>query len=139
MAAEYRARIVHPYQRLVVWQRAHQLAVSLYEAAALDESQRYRSLVDQIRRCAASISANIAEGAGSSSQTSFARYLGIALGSAHELENHFLLARDIGCASGAKSEGYLASIESIKRMLTALQRTVKTPKRPREKADGGPL
>ena len=129
---------MHPYQRLVVWQRAHSLAVSLYETAALDDSPRYRALVDQIRRCAASIAANIAEGAGSGSQTSFARYLGIALASAHELENHFLLARDIGCATKANTERYLSSVESIKRMLTALLRAVKTPKRPRLKTDGGP-
>ena len=129
---------MHPYQRLVVWQRAHSLAASLYDTEALDDSPRYRALVDQIRRCAASISANIAEGAGSSSQTSFARYLGIALASAHELENHILLARDIGGATTANSERYLGSIVSIKRMLTALIRAVKTPKPPRIKTDGGP-
>jgi four helix bundle protein len=128
---------MHPYQRLIVWQRAHTLAASLYEPAALDESPRYRALVDQIRRCAASISANIAEGAGSSSQSSFSKYLGIALASAHELENHFLLARDVGCSTRENSERYATSIESIKRMLTALRRSVKTPSRPRKKEDGG--
>jgi len=129
---------MHPYQRLVVWQRAHALAASLYEATALNDSARYRALVDQIRRCAGSIAANIAEGAGSGSQSSFARYLGIALASAYELESHFLLARDVGCTTPANSERYAASIESIKRMLTALRRTVKSPIRPRRNDDGGP-
>jgi four helix bundle protein len=129
---------MHPYQRLVVWQRAHALAASLYEATALDESARYRALVDQLRRCAGSIAANIAEGAGAGSQSSFARYLGIALASAHELESHLLLARDVGCATPANSERYAMSIESIKRMLTVLQRRVKTPTRPRKNEDGGP-
>jgi four helix bundle protein len=129
---------MHPYQRLIVWQRAHALAASLYEAAALDESLRYRALVDQIRRCAASIAANIAEGAGSGSQSSFSRYLGIALASAHELECHFLLARDVGCTTSENSARYAMSIESIKRMLTVLQRRVKTPTRPRKNEDGSP-
>ena len=129
---------MHPYQRLVVWQRAHALAASLYEAAALDDAPRYRALVDQIRRCAASTAANIAEGAGSGSQSSFARYLGIALASAHELESHLLLARDVGCATSENSARYAVSIESIKRMLTVLQRRVKTPTRPRKNDDGGP-
>jgi four helix bundle protein len=119
---------MHPYQKLVVWQRAHTLAASLYATNALDESARYRALVDQIRRCAASIAANIAEGAGSGSQLSFARYLGIALASAHELESHFLLARDIGCATPQDSLRFVASAESLKRMLTALIRAVKSPK-----------
>jgi four helix bundle protein len=113
---------MHPYKRLVVWQRAHALAVALYDVSALDESPRYRAIVDQVRRCAGSIAANIAEGAGSDSQSSFARYLGIALASAHELESHLLLAREAGCASPANSELYVQSVESIKRMLTVLHR-----------------
>jgi four helix bundle protein len=129
---------MHPYQKLVVWQRAHALTASLYATDALNEAPRYRALVDQIRRCASSISANIAEGAGASSQKSFARYLGIALGSAHELESHFLLARDIGCASRDDGERYLKSIESIKRMLTALRRQVTSPARVVGKKNGGP-
>lgn len=128
---------MHPYQQLIVWQRAHALAASLYESGALDESHRYRALVDQIRRCAGSIAANIAEGAGSGSQSSFARYLGISLASAHELESHLLLARDVGCATPANSERFASSIESIKRMLTALHRRVKNPTRPRKNEDGG--
>ena len=129
---------MYPYQKLVVWQRAHALAASLYDRAALDESPRYRALVDQIRRCAASIAANIAEGAGSESQSSFARYLGIALASAHELESHFLLARDIRCITPQNSERFTASVESIKRMLTSLRRAVKSPKSPHSKQNGDP-
>ena len=129
---------MHPYQKLVVWQRAHSLAASLYGADALDESPRYRALVDQIRRCAASIAANIAEGAGSESQPSFARYLGIALASAHELESHLLLARDIGCANRTDSERYTNSVASLKRMLTALRHAVKSPKPGRTNQNGDP-
>jgi four helix bundle protein len=129
---------MHPYQRLVVWQRAHALAVSLYDPAALDESARYRALVDQIRRCAGSIASNIAEGAGSDSQASFARYLGIALASACELESHFLLAREVGCTTRANGERYASSVESLKRMLSALRREVKSPTRVRRAKDGGP-
>ncbi len=129
---------MHPYKKLVVWQRAHALAASLYGADALDESPRYRALVDQIRRGAASIVANIAEGAGSNSQSSFARYLGIALASAHELESHFLLARDIGCSTPQNSARFVSSVESLKRMLTALIRAVKTPKPVHKSQNGDP-
>jgi four helix bundle protein len=50
---------------------------------------------DQIRRCAASIAANIAEGCGKRGNGEFQRYLNIAAGSANELEYHFLLAHDL--------------------------------------------
>jgi four helix bundle protein len=102
------------------------MAVDTYRAGVFSEAVRYRSLVDQMRRSAVSISANIAEGAGSGSQPMFARYLGIALGSAYELESHLLLARDIGCAAGDSGEALLAEIESIIKMLTALLRSVRS-------------
>jgi four helix bundle protein len=129
---------MHPYQRLIVWQRAHAFAVSLYSSSAIDESQRYGALVLQLRRCAGSVGANIAEGAASESQASFARYLGIALASAHECENHLLLARDIGCIPSAESEKFAREIEAIKKMLTVLQRTVKARRYLTKKTDGSP-
>jgi four helix bundle protein len=129
---------MHPYQRLVVCQRAHALAASLYRQGALDESPRYRALVDQTRRSAGSIAANIAEGAGSGSQLGFAKYLGIALASAYELESHFLLARDVGCVSSDRGTEYAEQIQSIKRMLTTLRARVKESNGPNRKANGGP-
>jgi four helix bundle protein len=129
---------MHPYQRLVVWQRAHALAASLYGEGALDESPRFRALVDQIRRSAGSIGANIAEGAGSASQSDFARYLGIAIKSAYELESHLLLARNVACVSPESGAEYAERIQSLKRMLTALRARVKEPKGPPRKANGGP-
>ncbi len=116
---------MHPYQRLIVWQRAHALAVALYGADVLDESARYRALVEQLRRCAGSIAANIAEGAGSGSQPMFARYLAIALASAYEVENHLLLATAISCVSRGTSESLGVEIEAIKKMLTVLLRKVR--------------
>jgi four helix bundle protein len=117
---------MHPYQRLIVWQRAHALEVTFYRRGLLDESPRYRALIDQLRRCAGSIAANIAEGAGSGSQPMFARYLAIALASAYEIEGHVLLARDIDCIAAASCETLLIEIAAIKKMLTVLVRTVRS-------------
>ena len=49
-----------------------------------------------MRRCSASIGANIAEGCGKLGNNEFQRHLQIASGSASELDYHFLLARDSG-------------------------------------------
>jgi four helix bundle protein len=117
---------MHRFQKLVVWQRAHALSVALYGSDALDDSYRYRDLVRQLRRCAGSISANIAEGAGSSSRPAFANYLGIALASAHELECHLLLARDIGCIKHGRDDQFAREAEEIKRMLTVLQQRIRS-------------
>ena len=126
---------MYPYQKLSVWQRAHALAAALYERGALDEGPRYQALVSQIRRAAASIAANIAEGAASGSQASFARYLAISIGSAHELESHLKLSADIGCTATSKRKKFEEEIESIKKMLTAFRRSVKLNVKEKQKAD----
>ena len=61
-------------------------------------------LTSQIRRCAASIAANIAEGCGKRGNGEFHRFLNVALGSASELEYHFLLARDLSFISEERYE-----------------------------------
>ena len=58
--------------------------------------QKARELVDQIQRASVSISSNIAEGCGRSSNIEFARFLEIALGSAFEVESQLILCYDLG-------------------------------------------
>src|SRR4051812_41600661 len=84
------------FKKLRVWQRAHALTLSVYQCTRVfPDGERY-GLTSQLRRAAASISANIAEGCGRGTDNELARYLRISLGSATELEYHLLLAKDIG-------------------------------------------
>src|SRR5688572_6820868 len=83
------------FRNLLVWRNAHQLVLSLYRATALFPRAEQFGLTAQIRRAAASIPANIAEGCGRGSDADFARYLQIALASSNELEYHLLLASEL--------------------------------------------
>jgi four helix bundle protein len=88
-------------------------------------------LTSQIRRGANSIGANIAEGCGRRSDTDFARFLQMALGSASELEHHLLLAHDLQLIDAASNRRFDNEVTGVKKMLTALiQKT-----RPRPIAD----
>ena len=83
------------FRSLKVWERSHQLTLDVYGVTAgFPREERY-GLTSQIRRCSASIGANIAEGCGKRGNGEFQRYLQIASGSASELDYHFLLARDL--------------------------------------------
>ncbi len=73
-----------------------------------------------MRRCSASIAANIAEGCGKRGNGEFYRFLNIALGSASELEYQFLLARDLNFVSEENYEHLNQSVIEIKRMLAFL-------------------
>jgi four helix bundle protein len=81
-------------------------------------------LAGQIRRCAASIPANIAEGCGRLGNAELHRFLQMSCGSASELEYHFLLARDLGYISDSDHISAHKQLLEMKRMLVALTRKV---------------
>jgi len=84
------------FRDLNVWEKSHKLTLEIYVATAGFPRSELYGLTSQIRRCSASIGANIAEGCGKRGNNEFQRYLQIASGSASELDYHLLLARDLG-------------------------------------------
>ena len=83
-------------------------------------------MTSQIRRAAASIPANIAEGSGRNTQVELARFIHIASGSASELEYHLLPARDLGYIDSETYPALDASVDEIKRMLYGLEKTIQS-------------
>ena len=73
-----------------------------------------------MRRCSASIGANIAEGCGKRGNNEFQRFLQIASGSASELEYHLLLAKDLQLLELEPHSKLNQNLVEVKRMLTAL-------------------
>jgi four helix bundle protein len=71
-----------------------------------------------MRRSAASIPANIAEGCGRTGETELARFMRIAMGSASELEYHLLLAHDLKLFEDRSYESMVREVTDVKRMLT---------------------
>ena len=86
-------------RKLHAYQRAHSLTVAVYHATAkLPKSEQF-GLQSQLRRAAVSVVANVAEGAARPHAADYARFLGIALGSAVELRCLVDLVVDLGLAS----------------------------------------
>jgi four helix bundle protein len=83
------------------WERAHQLTFEIYRATGEFPREELFGLTSQMRRCSASIGANIAEECGKRGNNEFQRFLQIASGSASELDYHLLLARDLHFLSDA--------------------------------------
>ena len=112
------------FRNLVVWQKAHQLTLNSYKSTARFPKEEIYGLTSQIRRCSASIAANIAEGCGKRGNTEFQRFLTIATGSASELEYHFLLAKDLGYLAGEQYGNLEHGVTEVKRMLAGLIRKI---------------
>ena len=108
------------FQKQKVWEKAHRLTLSAYQTTAQFPKSELCDLARQLRRSAASIPANIAEGCGRRGRTEFAQFLQIALGSASELQYHLILARDLQLLGGPNQDRLSKETVEIKRMLTAL-------------------
>jgi|SRR5215469_15774552 len=81
-------------------------------------------LSSQIRRSAASVPANIAEGRGRENTRTFIQYLRIAQGSLKELETHLQLAQRVGLVAQADINPPMGQCEAIGKMLRALIRSL---------------
>jgi len=109
---------------LQVWHKAHMLVLNSYNATNGFPKQEMFGMTSQIRRAAVSIAANIAEGCGKRSNGEFQRFLGIAAGSASELEYHFLLAHELHFIAELEYKRLSGSVIEVKRMLASLIRKV---------------
>ena len=118
------------YRDLVVWQRAMELVEQVYRVTSqLPRSERF-GLLEQLRRAAVSIPANIAEGHGRFSRGDYVRHLHIANGSLMELETELAIAARLGFLADSLKEPVTALAAEVGRMLAGLLRRLKIPQVP---------
>ena len=117
------------FRDLQVWEKAHSLTLASYRATDTFPKAETYGLTIQIRRCAASIAANIAEGCGKRGNGEFQRFLNIACGSASKLEYHFLLAVDLTFLRDLDYQKLNHAVVEVKRMLASLARKVEAERR----------
>jgi four helix bundle protein len=106
-------------QNLVVWQKAIELTVKIYELTRSFPKDEIYGLTSQMRRASVSIASNVAEGRGRLSHAEFRQFLGIAQGSVFELRTQLLVARKLGMGDGKSLDeaGFLS--EEVSKMLFA--------------------
>ena len=112
------------FKELMVWKKAHQLTLDVYRATKDFPVDERFGLTSQLRRSAASVPANIAEGTGRGSNRDFARFLVIANGSAVETEYHLILARDLDYLTKEQHAPMQALVDEVQKMLGSLIRKV---------------
>jgi len=96
------------------------MTIAVYETTRSFPREELYGLTSQLRRSAASIGANIAEGCGRRSDGEMARFLQIARGSASEIEYHVLLAHDLHLLRDEEFRHFSYQADELQRMLTAL-------------------
>ncbi|MEJ7612400.1 four helix bundle protein [Fervidibacter sacchari] len=112
--------IAKRFEDLGVWQEARELVRQVYELTATPPFRRDTVLIDQMRKAALSIMANIAEGFGRKTNRDFARFLAQARGSASELQSHLYVALDQRYIGEDRFSALYEKCDHISRMLHRL-------------------
>ena len=113
------------FRDLMVWQKSHALALSIYQVTREFPKGELYGLTSQLRRSAVSIPANIAEGCGRGSDADLGRFLQMAMGSACEVEYHLLLANDLEYLSPDAFQDCNNKVCEVKRMLASFLQKLK--------------
>ncbi|MBI4956204.1 MAG: four helix bundle protein [Myxococcales bacterium] len=105
------------FRELQIWQKAHRLALDVYQHTKGFPAEERFGLTAQLRRAVVSVASNIAEGCGRDGERELARFLSIAAGSASEAEYQMLLARDLTYLAPDTHGQLDAQANEVKRML----------------------
>lgn len=90
------AKKIKSFTGLIAWQEGHRLVLMIYEMTKGFPKEETFGLVSQMRRCAVSVTSNIAEGFSRQSYKEKIQFYSMAQGSVTELQNQLLVARDVG-------------------------------------------
>ncbi|MBL8550676.1 MAG: four helix bundle protein [Hyphomonadaceae bacterium] len=115
---------INSYRDLTVWRDGVALAALLYRETKSFPREELYGLTSQIRRAAASVPVNIAEGHGREHTKSFMQGLRVAQGSLKELETHLYLAKEVEILSEERLGVLMAPCESLGKRLRSLIRSL---------------
>ena len=107
------------FEQLIVWQKAHSYVLAIYKITKQYPKAELFCLVNQIRRAAASITANIAEGYAKISSKDKLRFYNISQGSLEETRNFIILSKDLGYITLQDKEQLGIQAAEISRLLNA--------------------
>jgi len=111
-----------PYKRLKVWEKSIDFVTEIYKITCEFPKQEQYGLISQMRRCAVSISSNIAEGHGRTSDKELIRFIDIARGSVYELDTQIEISKKLNYLTSEKYNILSMDLDEISRMLTGLRK-----------------
>ncbi|MCW5313069.1 four helix bundle protein [Nostoc sp. KVJ3] len=116
---------INDFKDLKIWQKGMDIAEKCYLLTKAFPKDELYGMVQQIRRSAASIPANIAEGYGRRSTAEYIRFLNISQGSINELETHIILSHRVKLCTHTDIESIISLLREESRMIIALIKKLK--------------
>jgi four helix bundle protein len=116
---------IERFSDLVVWKEAHKLTLAVYNLTAMFPERERFGIVSQVRRSAASLCANIAEGYGRRTTKELLRSLQISRGELEETRYFFILGRDLGFVATQDFERLNSQCDVVGKLISALARSLR--------------
>ena len=113
---------IRTFRDLLVWQKAHELVLSIYRLTKGFPPEERFGLIPQLRRAVVSVAANIAEGFVRKGKLDKLHFYNMAKGSLEECKYYLILAQDLGYTSDVAGETKLA--EEVGRLLYRLIKSI---------------
>lgn len=117
---------IESFTDLNVWKEGHKLVIMVYKITKFFPKEETYSLIDQMRRASASITANIAEGFGRQGYKEKAQFYYLSKGSLSELKNFLLISKDINYLSPEQFEQLADQANIVGQILQGFIRKTKT-------------
>ena len=117
---------IKDFKDLIIWQRGMEIAEKCYFLTKFFPKEELYGMVQQVRRAAVSIPANIAEGYGRRSKRDYARFLNISQGSINELQTHLILSSRVGLCEEKDIQPTISLLQEETRMIASLIRKLDT-------------
>jgi len=111
---------IQSYKNLIVWQKAMDLVVEIYNLTNKFPKSELYGLVSQMKRCAISVPSNIAEGRRRGSRKSYLNFLLIAYSSGAELETQIGIAKRLNFINKLDFEKVDNLLDQVMRMLNKI-------------------
>ncbi|OVE79128.1 hypothetical protein BVY00_01295 [bacterium G20] len=111
------------FKDLTVWQKSFELVEKIYSCTSELPREEMFGVVGQLRRAAVSIPSNIAEGCARNNRKEYLQFIGIARGSAAEVETQLLIIQKV---YDLDVEAELMLLNEVRRMLTTLNQKLRT-------------
>jgi four helix bundle protein len=112
--------MIESHRELVVWKRAIEMTVAIYQLTVGFPREEAYGLTNQIRRAGVSIASNIAEGYGRATKGEYKHFLAIARGPNLEAQTQLVIARELRYASEESIQKVESLSAEVGKMLTSM-------------------
>lgn len=111
---------IRSFTDLKAWQEGHQLLLTVYKKIEKFPKSEIFAIIPQMRRCAISVTSNIAEGFSRKTNKEKMQFYYISLGSITELQNQIVVSRDLNYLKKEEFNQIFEQIITVQKLINGL-------------------